>query len=175
MIQESTGEDMASSDLGELLTFLLEDYDECIKVCWDLDATVSVLLRLMDGGLLRDLRLTNRARIGEFRIFYITGKIFSVSYGRYKMSLYGLQQYFPSLPEPSLTEVQALGMKLLAELKKMGMSPTKLTSPVAIYEECVLRGMDLPKLIDMPKEVAEYAWRCAGKLWIEAHRLGYWG
>jgi hypothetical protein len=44
---------------------------------------------------------------------------------------------------------------------------------VAIYEEAILSKLDLPKITDMPKEVAEMAYECSGRLWVEAMILGY--
>ncbi len=174
LLEESTGESILDNNLDKLFAFLLEDYGECIKVCWDLDSTVSAFLRLMGSRLCRDLRTNKRCHLGGYKIFYIPDKVWSVSYGRYKANLYGLEQYFPELDEPDVLDVQLLGMKLLRELQKMGLKPTKLTSPVAIYEENILSKLDLPLAKDIPIEACEYAWRCSGRLWIECHKIGYW-
>ena len=173
LLAESTGEYVLAADIEKLFAFLLEDYGDCLKICWDLDSTVSVFLKLMGINLCRELRATKKCRVNGHRLFYIPDKVFSVSYGRYKCQLYGLEQYFPELSEPDLEELQGLGMKLLEELKKMGLKPTKLTSPVAIYEENILSKLDLPLAKDMPVEAAEFAYRASGKLWIEAHKIGY--
>jgi len=173
LLQESTGEYVLDNDIEKLFAFLLEDYGECIKVCWDLDATVSVFLKLLGVKLCRDLRTTKRCWVNDYKVFYIPGKVFSITYGRYKMSLYGLEQYYPELAEPDVEEVQGLGMGLLEELKKMGLRPDKLTSPVAVYEQTVLKDLDLPLAKDMPVAVAEMAWLCSGRLWIESHQIGY--
>jgi len=67
-----------------------------------------------------------------------------------------------------------LGEKLMKELAKMRLAPTKLSSPIAIYKECMLDHLDLPELSHIAPEVSDMAYRCSGKLWIEAHQLGYW-
>jgi len=182
---ESTGEaTKLTDDFNMLLGFLLEPYEKTIRVCWELDATVAPILKLLGEERCGKLHRTHKCRLSPAEsIFYVPGKVFSVDgvimvdgkCYKAKSSLYDLQQYYPELDEPEeLTEVQALGEKLMYELKKMGLKPSKLTSPVAIYEECVMQYLDLPKVSDMPKEAAEFAYRCSGRLWIEAHQIGYW-
>jgi len=176
LIAESTGEVVHSNDLPKLLSFLLEEYDDCLKIVWNLDQSVSVLLKLFGVEMCRKLKQEKRVHMAPFNFFYVPEKIFSCHHipTKGRCNLYGLEQYFPELSEPDhVEEVQILGEKLVKELKKMGMVPRKLTSPVAIYEECVLSQLDLPKLKDIPLDVAEMAWRCTGRLWIESHILGY--
>jgi hypothetical protein len=175
LLGESGGQFTLSKDIDELFGFLLEDFGELvIQVCWDLDSTVSIILRLLGEEKCCRLRKEKRLFIPPFHLFYIPDKIFSVKHipTRRKMSLYGLRQYYPDLDVNNVEEVQMLGKKLLGELKKMGMTPTKLTSPVAIYEECVLSKLDLPGVKDIPVKCMEYAYRASGRLWIEGHKLG---
>ena len=176
LIMESGGASVSSGDLDELFSFLLEDYGECLKICWDLDSTVSPLLRMLGRTACMALKSTKKWGYGLFQVFYVGGKVFSLSHASgLRMSLYGLEQYYPDLDEPGVEEVQVLGVKLLRELARMGFTDvTKFTSPVAIYEEAILSKLDLPKLRDMPKEVAEMAYACSGRLLIEAHQIGYW-
>jgi len=182
---ESTGEaTIFTNDFFLLFGTLLEPYERTIRVTWELDATVAPLLKLLGEERCGRLHRTHKCRLSPTEsIFYVPGKVFSVDgvivvdskYYKAKSSLYDLAQYYPELDEPEdLIEVQQLGEKLMYELKKMGLQPSKLTSPVAIYEECVMRRLDLPTVVDMPKEAAEMAYRCSGKLWIEAHQIGYW-
>jgi len=181
---ESTGEATTfTDDFFLLFGALLEPYEKSIRICWELDATVAPLLKLLGKERCGRLHRTHKCRISSTEsIFYVPGKVFSVDgvimvdgkYYKAKSSLYDLQQYYPELDEPEdLIEVQQLGEKLMYELKKMGLVPSKLTSPVAIYEECVMRRLDLPTVVDMPKEAAEFAYRCSGKLHIEAFQVGY--
>ena len=176
LLGESTSEHLLSNDLNELFGFLLEDYEDTIRICWDLDDTVSLFLRRMGHTLCAILQKKHRCHLAPFSIFYIAGKVFSVEHipTKRRFSLYGIEQYFPELPAPdNVVEVQMLGEKLMYELGKMGLHPTKLTSPIAIYEECVMRKLDLPKIDDIPIKAAELAYRCSGRLWIESHQLGY--
>lgn len=186
LLSESTGEYKHSNDLIDLFSFLMEpqgnddwqpQHDRCIRVSWELDATVAPLLKLLGDKRCAKLHDTHKCYYAPFNCFYVPSKLFSVTHipTHDKVNLYDLAQYFPELDEPEdLLEVQMLGEKLIYELKKMGLEPTKLTSPVAIYEECIMQYLDLPSVFDMPKEAAEFAYRASGKLWIEAFQLGYW-
>jgi len=183
---ESSGGSTPVARLDKVFSFMLEpqapDYwdpqhDRCIRVAWELDAMLAPILKLLGQERCRKLLRTKRCYVAPFNVFYIPGKIFSVEHipTKQRASFYDLQQYFPELSAPdSVEEVQMLGRKLLYELHKMDLDPTKLTSPVKIYEECVLEYLDLPKLVDIPKEVAEYAVACMGRSWVECHIIGAW-
>jgi len=185
LLQESTGESVHSNKLDELFGFVLEpqaasdwppQYDKCIRVAWELDSFVAPILKLLGEVKCHRLHQNHKCYCVPFNCFYIPSKIFSVEHipSKARANFYDLQQYFPELSEPKdLVEVQMLGELLLKELKKMGFEPTKLTSPVAIYEETVLAFLDLPKVGDMPKEAAIYAGACMGRAYIEAFQLGY--
>lgn len=177
LIQESTEEHCRSNQVTTLFDFLLEPYENSIKVAWELDTFVAPIIKLL--GILKCQRLhrTHKCYAPPYNVFYIPSKVFSITHipTKIRTSFYELAQYYPELDEPkSLIEVQILAEYLLRQLKRMGFEPTKLTSPVAIYEECVLRQTDLPTLEDIPKEVALMAAQCMGRSWIEAHRLGHW-
>jgi len=175
--------DLLSGYITEILAFFMEPWEDhfpdtgSIKVCWDLDATVSLILRMIDQDRIAIIRKKHKCTIPPYKIFYIPDKVFSVTHipSRAQFSLYGLQQYYPMAEDPGcIADVHRLGQNLLTELNDMGMSPTKLTSPIAIYEQCTLKKLNIPLLKDMPLDAAELAYRCSGKLWIEAHRIGYW-
>jgi hypothetical protein len=175
LLEESGGEKIVSNNPEELFSFLLEDYSPCIKICWDLDSTVSLILKLLGEGVCQKLRETKRVRWQAFSLFYVPEKVFIVNHPASKMSLYGIEQYYPDLPEETNVElIQGYGVNLQKELAKMGMRATKWTSPIAIYDECVMSKLDLPRLKDIPVKAAEFAYRAAARLWIEGFCLGYW-
>lgn len=148
-----------------------------LRVCWNLDTTLAPLFKLLGEELCKKLYRTNKGFYRPYSMFYIPEKIFSIKQVPHKdkANFYHLEQYFPDREEPTSTqEIARLGEKLLVALAKMGLHPTKLTSPVAIWEESVMNHLSLPTAWDMPKEAAEFAWKCSGKLWIEAYQIGYW-
>ena len=175
-ICDSEGLSMPLKDIFGVFNLLLEEYDDSmLKVCWDLDATLAPLLKLLGENNCRTLYTTKKLNLPPVSLFYIPGKVFCVNRGRTQSNLYGIEQYFRGIEEPEEIEgVYALGRYLWEELKAMGMRPTKLTSPAAIYEQCVLRFANKPGVKDIPDELGEFAWRCSSKVWVEAHQLGYW-
>lgn len=177
LLEESTGEFVLTNNLEEIFSFLLEEYDDTIRICWELDITVALIIKLLPRDKALKLRETHKCYLPPFNMFYVPGKVLSIGHipSHTRMSLYEVAQYFPELPGlDNISEVQMLGVKLMYELDEMNLHPTKLTSPVAIYEECMLSKMDLPTVADMPIQAAEMAYKCSGRLWIESHQLGRW-
>jgi len=189
VIQESTGEHIVSNSIKKLLSWLITDEvteyrtnpeafrDDFIRVCWSLDDTVAPLLKLLGKTICQELYTNKKIKLEAFGLFYVPGKIFSFRHGScpYTLNLFGLDQFYPDEPyQEDLQQIEFYGRYLLKTFKSMGLEPTKLTSPIKVYEQCVLDYLDLPTAWNMPKEAAEYAWRCSGKLWIEAHKIGYW-
>lgn len=174
----SDGHSIDSADLADLLYFLYYSGDkDYLNICWDLDSTVAPLLRLLGKELCLKLHNTNKCFYRPYSIFYIPSKLFSIKtvFSKDKANYYDISQYFPDKELPkSIDEVARLGEELLEALGKMGLQPNKLTSPVAIWEQQVMNHLSLPTAWDMPKEAAEYAWKCSGKLWIECYQIGYW-
>lgn len=166
-----------SDSASFLLAFLHVAPNDTLRVCWDLDATVAPILRMLGSKKCTQLHNTHNCIHENFHLFYIPNKVFSSMHrdNHQKASLYGLQQYFPDKEEPkNIEEVATLGNKLLEALAKMNLYPSKLSSPIAIWEERVMSHLNLPTAWAMPKEAAEYAWYCSGKLWTEAYQIGYW-
>jgi hypothetical protein len=173
-------EGMVGASPEDILYELASTPTDRINVVWDVDENLAVLLKQIDRELCLKLYKTQRVSLhtstGLYSIFYIPGKMFSVSRsGMEQHKYYGISQYFPEIPKPqNIAELDKLGNQIYATLVRIGFKPSKLTSPIAIYEEIQLNHMDLPTVADMPYEVADYAYRASGRLWIEAFQLGYW-
>jgi len=178
LLEDSTGARGNFGDVVELLRWLSAIFDEpVLRVCWDLDAAIAPLLRLLGEERCEKLLKTNKCFYRPYSIFYIPGKIFSIKavFSKEKANFYDLEQYFPERETPRDAKAIAfLGEELMLSLATMKLYPTKLTSPVAIWEQCVMNHLNLPTAFDMPEEAAEYAWYCSGKLWTEAYQIGYW-
>ena len=170
------GTSLYSRNIEEVLQYLMEA-STVLNTCWDLDAEVTPLLKLLGEEKCKKLTETNKCFSRPFTVFYIPSKLLSVSpvYSKEQFNLYQLKQYFPDEKEPGeLTGIKAKGNQVLEALAGMGIYPEKLTSPVAMYEQSVLSHLDLSSIKGIPKEAGYYAWQCSGKLWIEAFQLGYW-
>lgn len=188
-VAESTGEGIVAGDAKAILEWLMSGYladvednpkmaENTVRLCWSLDDTLSPILKLLGRRVCEKLYETKKCYLAPYKLFYIPGKLFAlrdirVSYG--KLELFDLEQYFPTEPyQDDVEQIWNYGQILYKSLNKMGYYPRRLVSPVKIFEECVLDHCDLPTGWDMPKEAAEYAWMCSGRLWIECHKIGYW-
>lgn len=166
-----------SNDLSDILNYLLLG-DNVVFLAWDLDEVVSHLIKRLSKDKCIELQKTAKTTYKDYRIFYIAGKLFSLTFAdSYKpRNIYHLEQYFPNYEAPkNLQETLDMGNQLMQALKIMNMNSYKLSSPVAIYEDCVLNNMVLPtfKSSNIPKDAARYSWKCSGKLWIEAYKVGH--
>jgi hypothetical protein len=179
LITQYRQDEIESDSYDDLFKFLLEDWGTAIKICWDLDEFVAPLLRLI--GKTPCLRLggnEHKCYIQPFILHYIPGKEFTIRYGRYSATIYGITQYFPDYEAPETAfDVSVLGDYLIDTLREMGLYPTKLSSPIAIFDECVMRHMTIPTIYDKPDDVldaADYALKCTGRLWLSSHQIGHW-
>jgi hypothetical protein len=189
---ENSEEDILSTNNAlELIEYLNEKYADPertipyyeIKVAWDLDQFIAPILKCLGVNACKQLAgTTHTFNFNGGSIFYIPGKIFSIDHSGHRSFIYHLAQYFEEEPEPEdAIGVQAMAQILMDELKKMGLTPLQLTSPVKIYENELLSHMRIPTILDLPNvkgenidEVVEYAEQCVGKLWIEAYQVGHW-
>jgi hypothetical protein len=170
-----------TSNVNEALEFLMQGKDINL-IAWDLDKEISVLLRKLTKTSLIELHKTGKTTYKDHKLFYIQGKIFSITYAKFQdefkpRNCYHLEQYYPDNEEVTdLNNVQTLGNDILTALKVMGMQSNKLSSAVAIFDDCVLKHITLPTIrsSNIPKEAALFAFECSGKLWIEAYKLGSW-
>jgi hypothetical protein len=170
------GVTIAGNDPRLLLQCFIRDHQPTLNIVWDLDASVAPLLKLLGEDRCSKLYRTGKCYLSPFSLFYITGKVFSVKpvFKRPRSSLYDIRPYYPeSYYSPSLAHLVGKGEELLEALRLMNLYPRKLTSPIAIWEQCVMNHLNLPTAWNMPREAAEFAWHCGGKLWTEAYKVGY--
>ena len=177
LLQESSGESVFSDNPDKLLDFMCEEYpdEKLLRVCWDLDATLAPLFRLMGKEACKILLKHRRLKFTPYHIFYVPGKIFSIKHTQQKkaMPYFNMCQYYPNTQQPEdIMEIEFQGRYLWENLNKMGLYSDTLTSPIRIFEKWVLDHCDLPTANDLPSDAGEMAWRCSGRLWIEAHKLG---
>jgi hypothetical protein len=166
-----------STSLTDILSLLCAG-DNINLIAWDLDKEVSALLKHLSKTQCIELQKTAKTKYKDHKIFYIQGKIFSITdYDSWRpRNCYHIEQYYPDTPEvTNLDEVLKLGNDIMTALKIMNLQSNKMSSPVAIFEDAVLNHISLPTIpsSNITKSAAEMAWRCSGKLWIEAYKLGW--
>jgi len=193
------GETECSRRLDVLFKFLLENCDEperqlkYIKVTWDLEEFTQPMLDLMPYDEQKQL-LGEKHRVnhGPFKLYYIPHKIFSINYkwrvrgniyDTEEQNIYEMKQFFPDdEPEDKYDafEIADFGRDLLDNLKKIGIVPTRLTSPVAIYQDGVLDNIKIPTIYDLPdyeknKGIAEYAMQVMDREWRTVYKPDFDG
>lgn len=191
-------EPVISRDPYELLAHMVEDYQQdggntqYVKVVWDIDEFCAPVFKLMGEDICHRLMSnSHRVKMPPFTIFYMPGKFLGIdilrevgqtnTFRKDTLNIYDIHQYFPDVENPNkVQDVYSYGRYLLDTLKNMDMRPMRLTSPIRMYEECVLENMSVPTVYDMPnfeknKEAVQYAMKCAGKEWRTVYQIGYWG
>lgn len=181
-IQDSLGHSVSSSGPTEVLDFLLFSCSathplSTLRAFWDLDDSVQRILACLPLPIRELITKTNRAIWGSYRLFFIPGKMFGVSKSHEDVTFYDLSQYFPDESPTTISQVDILRNKLLAMLYLLGITdPSKLTSPVAIWEGAN-RLPDVPTIFTTPEpfwEAHEYALQCTPREWVSAYQVGQW-
>lgn len=168
-----------TDNLTDAFNFLMKE-ENIILIAWNLDEEISPLLKLLSKEQCIKLQKTGRTNHKDHKIFYIQAKLFSITSSRYSedfkpRNCYHIKQYYPDYPDSqSIEQTLEYGQNIMQALKIMNLTSYKLSSPVAIYEDRILNNITLPTIqsSNITKQAAEYAWRCSGKLWIEAFKLG---
>ncbi|MDD4984324.1 MAG: hypothetical protein PHQ43_00845 [Dehalococcoidales bacterium] len=175
-----------TTDGGDLLSWLLFSHTTtcatCIKVAWDLDGFVALILSHIPDSARQSLIRDKRVRHGAYRLFYIPSKVFSINKNGSECSFYDLSQYFPGEPEPeSISGIQEKADSLSSALEGLGItSPTTLASPVAVAgASAVLRQYDttIPTVFDAPEphlDAYELALQCTPREWVSNYQVGRW-
>ena len=175
-----------------LLLAMVEPYDDCLKVVWDMPQFLSPLFEKLPKDIVEKLNNGERAYYKDFKLFYGVGKgrVFGVTcklreptgkgniYNevKYEANIYELKIYFPNNAHPNLEDVRDKGYQLQDTLSRMGITPTKLTSPAAIYEQSVLRRMPIPNIFTLPEEYLEamqFSAHCIRE-WRSVYKIGKW-
>ena len=169
IIRDSKGDEEVVKTIEEYLYFLLEPYDDNIKVVWNIPEFIKPLLALFPKDIAHKIKTGTRVEYNGFRIWLgLTrhGHIFGVSYKeikpikgniyekkQYDTDIYELKQYFPKEKSPLTVDGLAdKGDYLVTTLGRMGLTPKKLSSAAGIYKECVLDKMPVPTLWTMPEK-----------------------
>lgn len=197
-LEDSEGESVLAKNFDTIAKFLLEDYDDedreitYLKVCYDLNEFAEIIFKTLPAELVEQFQGgQTKVKYQDYKIFYIPSKMLGISAKfrvrikgnfykeeTYEAVLYHLKQFCPdNKVVVPVEDAKDLGMELLVQLKRMGLIPTRLVSPVSIYDECVLSRMLVPRACNIPEEAVEaleYAMQGMNREWRSAYQLGYW-
>ena len=191
-INDSRGNETISKSAENILGLMVEPFDNAIKVVWDMQTFLKPVFEMLPEDVVKQLNSGKSVKYKGFKLFYGAGKgkMFGVTYRQlnpagkgnlfteeiYEYNLYEIKIYFPDKDYSRIEDIRDAGYYLVNVLKSMGITPTKLTSPAAIYEEAVLRRMPIPTIYNMPDEALECAeWSAQYcREWHSTYRMGYW-
>ena len=152
------------------------------KVVWDLREFATAVLSHLPEEIVAELsRPPHRARFGNYKLFHISDKVFSVEKNGSEASFYSLDQYFPGEREPdTITEIQAKADELERILRELGIdNPPSLASPLACFRgHELLKPLDgaFPSIFDLPDEwldAQDVALHCTPREWISNYKIGH--
>jgi len=152
------------------------------KAVWDLrEFATAVLSHLPDEVVAELSHPPHRARFGNYKLFHIPDKVFSVEKNGSEASFYDLSQYFPGEREPdTITEIQSKADELEQTLRELGIdNPPSLASPLACFRgHDLLKPLDgaFPSIFDLPDEwldAQEIALACTPREWISNYKIGH--
>lgn len=190
-----SGNTLADS-LGEVvsedhLAWLAESPEDSIKIFYDLNYAVAQLARAVKMTQDEGRKLLDKGRLyfPPYQIGYISNKFVSVKHGFYKDAPFSnyadASQYDKSVeikaddsPEYCIArakEAQQIGEQVYNALRKIGLHPTTLTSPISAYQKEILGKMNLPTVDDIPPEASELAYLSCHGNWVETFIRGHWG
>lgn len=190
-INDSRGNETISKSAENILGLIVEPFDNAIKVAWDLQVFLKPIFEMLPEDVVKALNSGKSVKYKGFKLFYGVGKgkMFGVTYRQlnpagkgnlfteeiFEYNLYEIKIYFPDKDLSKIEDIRDAGYYLVNVLKSMGITPTKLTSPAAIYEEAVLRRMPIPTIYSMSEEALECAeWSAQYcREWHSTYRIGY--
>lgn len=189
----SDGRNCRSANPEKVLTWLaLLQSEEYFIITWDLIEFLSPIFKLLPAEVVEALNSGERAKWPPFRLFLsiYKGKFFGVNFkyrtqikgnfyneDTYDINIYELKTFFPDVSRAvPYNEAADMGISLLKALDDMGMKPSKLTSPAAIYEESILRRIPIPTILTMPENALPMMEWCANyiKEWRTVYQIGIW-
>jgi hypothetical protein len=193
LITSSLGHSFTSSDPVEVLAYLAKLLkDNQFIITWEMNSFLTPIFKILPPEVKEKLNSGERAIWDRFRLFYGVGKgkFFGVNFkerihdhdnlyneNKYDTTIYELKTFFPGRIKPAdIAETARFGMDLLKTIDSMGMRPSKLTSPAAIYEECILRLMPIPTIYNMPDTalpMLEWCWNHIRE-WRSVYKMGIW-
>jgi len=191
LILDSREGRILSPNITYLLDFLLESNPDHIKVVWNLDWFTAPIFKLLGREICEAIvGSTHQATFNvddsqsAYSIYFLPDKLLTITkelggnQAKMRTTIYGLDGFFDDdEPEPgSVYSLAERGNKLLTELGKIDIFPSKLTSPIGAFLSS-RRLPNLPNMNDTPEQFLEaqiFAEKCDGLEWREAFQLGHW-
>lgn len=192
-ISDSRGASANVDSPQALFDFLLIDYPNTFKVCWNIYQLVNLVGKILPESAFQTLMDKDRVEVeyngATYRLFSSQGRVFSITKKwtiplhnnfqekhEVEQDIYHVAQFFPSQHVETLEDITAKGNELLKALDEMDLHPTKLSSSIAIYDE-VLNSNYVPTIFTMNDaglDFCDYASHLLSREWRCCYRIGHW-
>lgn len=186
-LSDSEGNSVTVSSAETLLDFLLINYGEgCFKITWNIYKLINLLGKYLPEAAFQELLDKDRFQFGDYKLFSSQGRVFGVTYNKHlrdnfyqkhEENIYHLAQFFPGEKVETLDQIKVKGEELLKALDELGYNPSRLSSAVNIYDECVLSNNYFPTMLDLDEDglnLCEYAEKAMGREWRACYKIGHW-
>lgn len=104
------------------------------------------------------------------KLYYQPSRMFGIN----QIDFYGLSRYSDN-EITNVTELSELATKVMKAYSYFGVTPARLTSPVAVFSE--MDKVDFPRACDLPDSAFDMLSKCAEvawEEWREVYKLGHW-
>lgn len=169
----SDGREQLIDNWSDALTFCLVPCD--MAVVYNIDEFVSIFSKLLPKDLIKKLSDGGRIILPDStRLFYEPSRMFAITYAN-EVNFFGLNRYSESSIETT-RELLELGQRVLRAFEIFGITPAKLSSPVAVYSEH-LSELDYPRACDLPDDainMINLASEHMTEEWREVFKIGHW-
>ena len=191
-ITDSTGREVASANPFEILSFIANHDDDTFKIVYGMTSFMKPIKALFPGDVIKELYNKERINWGDFRLFFpdIKGGILGVNHKarvnthdnlyqeiKHDVTLYDISIYYPGERLENVNNLRDKGLNLLRILEHMGLDTNKLTSPAAIYSDCVLSKLPFATIYNLPESCLEMMEWAANYIreWRSVYKVGIWG
>lgn len=181
---------VVTNNWDELTDFLVEDKGVALHICWNLGQFTNTIFSLLPIAKQRELENKVKVVHGGAKIFnteHLLGitKMKQVKgniYSRLENNFYSISHWLPTMDKApgEVKEIEQLGYEIIEGLDKLGIYPSRLTSPIGLFSE-QLKPDSLPTIynfneewieaMDWANQIAGYEWNKEyGKIKEDAHQ-----
>lgn len=184
---------ITTSDWIEAIRFLTSapaSDSRYFTVCFNLRDFTEVLFSLLPDEKRQTIINEDKIVHENVKVFYVNGRYLGLTaallqpesfnvYRKQELNLQALKWWLSEneLEPVDAVEVAALGEKIVKTLDVMGIVPTKLTSPVAVFMDSHFKGSKmLPTVFNFPREkqgAMDYASKIMRHEWRAAYKVGH--
>src|SRR5450759_2675879 len=168
----SDGQEALITNWSDAISFLLKPCD--MALVWNIDAFVSTVASIFPLQFQTEIKEKDKVFAPDrTKSFYNAGRMLSITYGSQETNFFSLHRYSETEIKTA-KELEAFGYEVLKAYKELGITPTKLASPVSCYP---LDKVPYPRASDLPSEALPLLNAChktMSREWRDVFKLGHW-